>query len=432
MIFLQLGVVMSYSYSRFRLSQLKLLLFLSLFIFMAWLMLGIVSVNAANCPKQVKEGNSAWQKTAMQACGQKVNFHAWGGADAINDYLGWVAGQVQEIYGVELNHIKISNTADSVQIVLAEKGANKNKDGAVDLIWINGENFRKMKMEGLLKGPFAEDLPNFKYVDVENKPTTINDFTVPTQGYESPWGMAQLVFIYDSSKVKKLPHTMTDFLALAKGDAGRLTYPAPPNFLGVTFLKQALIELISDQEKLKIAPGADADSVSAPLWQYLDLLHPNLWQKGKNFPKDSRAQSQLLADGEIYFSLAFNPNDASSSIARETLPDTVRTFILTKGTIGNTHFVAIPYNAKAQAGAQMVANFLLSPEAQSRKANPEIWGDPTVLSLKKLPSAKRKLFEILPLGVATLTAEELSRVLPEPHPEWSNYLREQWLIRYGS
>ena len=51
------------------------------------------------------------------------------------------------------------------------------------------------------------------------------------------------------------------------------------------------------------------------------------------------------------------------------------------GTIGNTHFVAIPYNSSAKEGAQVVANFLLSPEAQARKLDPTVWGDPTVLGL---------------------------------------------------
>lgn len=53
--------------------------------------------------------------------------------------------------------------------------------------------------------------------------------------------------------------------------------------------------------------------------------------------------------------------------AKGHLRDTVRTYVLSGGTIGNTHFVAIPYNAHAREGARVVANFLLSPEAQARK-----------------------------------------------------------------
>ncbi len=61
-------------------------------------------------------------------------------------------------------------------------------------MWINGENFAAMKRDGLLGEPFTQDLPNFKWVDTVNKPTTLIDFSVPTDGLEAPWGMAQLTF----------------------------------------------------------------------------------------------------------------------------------------------------------------------------------------------------------------------------------------------
>ena len=90
---------------------------------------------------------------------------------------------------------------------------------------------------------------------------------------------------------------------------------------------------------------------------------------------------QLLADGEVDIIFAFNPSEASSAIAAGELPDTVRSFTFPGGTLANTHFVAIPYNAAAKAGALVLADFLLSPEAQARKQDPKVWGDPTVLAM---------------------------------------------------
>ena len=130
--------------------------------------------------------------------------------------------------------------------------------------------------------------------------------------------------------------------------------------------------------------------------------------------------------------ITFNPGAASSEIAQGNLPETVRTFVLEGGTIGNTHFVAIPYNAPAKAGAMVFADFLLSPEAQLEKEKPEVWGDPTVLALEKLPPEAREAFETLPRGVATLGPAQLGAVLPEPHPDWVAYLEREWLRRYGS
>ena len=108
------------------------------------------------------------------------------------------------------------------------------------------------------------------------------------------------------------------------------------------------------------------------------------WRQGRQFPESGSAQRQLLADGEIDVSISFNPSEASTSIANGLLPGSVRTLVLDRGTIGNTSFVAIPYNAANKDGALIVANFLLEPEAQARAQDPRVLGTSTVLDLARL------------------------------------------------
>ena len=79
----------------------------------------------------------------------------------------------------------------------------------------------------------------------------------------------------------------------------------------------------------------------------------------------------------------------------------------------------------------MLANFLMSPEAQLRKQDPEIWGDPTVLAMDKLSDEDRESFGALDLGVATLGPAELGPTLNEPHASWMTELEKEWLRRYG-
>jgi len=119
----------------------------------------------------------------------------------------------------------------------------------------------------------------------------------------------------------------------------------------------------------------DFDAVTASLWAYLDELHPNLRGGGRTWPVSGEATLQLLDDGEVDIALSFNPNEASAAVRSGQLPESVRTYVFDEGTIGNTHFVTIPWNASSAAGAMVVADFLLSPKAQIRKADPEFWGD---------------------------------------------------------
>jgi putative spermidine/putrescine transport system substrate-binding protein len=99
------------------------------------------------------------------------------------------------------------------------------------------------------------------------------------------------------------------------------------------------------------------------------------------------------------------------------------------GTLNNTHYVAVPFNSPNKAGAQVVANFLESPEAQIEKQDPNGWGDLTALDVDRLPEdAREDLSETE--GKATLPADELQENrVPEARSEWLLALEDGWQER---
>ena len=374
---------------------------------------------------------SDWSAVLEGAEGQTVYWNAWGGSTTTNDFIDWVGERVEQDYGVRLEHVKLTDTADAVTRVLSEKQAGELSDGAVDMIWINGANFASMKDAGLLFGPFAEDLPNWSIVDVEGK-TVQTDFTIPVDGYESPWAMAQVVFMYDTADIDGPLTSMDALLEWSSNNPGRFTYPQPPDFLGTTFLKQALVDLLEDPSVLLNPVDEDSYAdVTAPLWTFLDALTPNLWRQGRAYPTTGPSQLQLIADGEVDLAISFSPGEATAAIANSQLPNTVRTFVLDKGTIGNASFVAIPFNSGSKEGAMVIANFLLSPEAQLRAQDPSILGYGTVLNMAALDAPDRAKFDALELGIATLSPADLGRVQDEPHPSWMTRITSDWQSRYG-
>ena len=397
-------------------------------------LLAVAIVFAAPAPVAAQTPDPKnWDAVLSAARGQTVYFHAWGGVQRINDYIAWAGRTVKERHGVSLVHVKVTDTANAVSKILAEKAAGRVDGGTVDLVWINGENFVALKDAGmLLDRPWATKLPNYRFVDEAGKPTVLTDFTVPVDGREAPWGMAKLVFFHDTAVLADPPKSMAALLAWAKADPGRFTYPQPPDFIGSTFLKQALYELAPDPAVLaRPADDETFEKATAPLFAWLDELTPHLWRKGRAYPQNYTALRQLLADSEVDITFAFNPADASNAIANNELPDTVRSYVFDAGTMANSHFLAIPFNASAKAGAMVLANFLMSPEAQARKQDPNVWGDPTVLDVAALDEADRKRFAALELGVATLPPEKLGLALLEPHTSWLKRLESEWARRYG-
>ena len=391
--------------------------------------LSLAALSGLTATGALRAASIDWAAVQRDARGQTVYFNAWGGSEQINAYLQWAAAELKSAHGVQLNHVKLADTAEMVRRVRAEKAAGRS-DGSADLVWINGENFLAMKREGLLHGPFAEQLPNFQWVDTVGKPTTRIDFSEPVEGMEAAWGMAQLTFYADSARVGDPPRDAAALQRWARSRPGRFTYPRPPAFHGTTFLKQLLTDLSDDRTALT-RPFSDQSfaALTAPLWRYLDELHPQLWRQGRQFPASTTQIRQMLADGELDIGLTFNPNDAANQIASGTLPATVTSFQWRGGTIGNTHFLAIPFNARAKAGAMVVANFLQSPAAQARKADIQVWGDPTVLAVERLPAAERERFKAL--ASVPGAVRDGAPVLPEPHGSWVAPLEAEWRRRYG-
>lgn len=362
--------------------------------------------------------NPQWQQTLEEAKGQTVYFNAWGGSPEINAYLVWAGQELAREYQVKLVQVKVDDIAQSVSQLLANKQAGKRSGGPIDLLWVNGENFKALKEQGLLGSPFTRELPNMALVD-GTLPVS-EDFTVPVEGLEAPWGIGQLNLMVNGEEVSPLPTSAAALLTWSKAHPGRFTYPKPPQFHGSSFLKQILLELTPDPAPLyREATESDFAKVTAPLWAWLDELHPTLWRKGKLFPTSAAETRQLLDDGELAMAISFNPQEAQSAVQNGTLPPNVVAVAMAKGALTNSHFLAIPFNANARAGAKVVANFLLSPAAQERKAEPAFWGDPSVLRADALPATQQQAPALRFKSVA------------EPHPSWQLRLEAAWAERYG-
>ena len=368
--------------------------------------------------------DDSWQQIARQARGQTVWFNAWGGDPAVNRYLDWVSAEVKRDYAIDLRIVHIADAADTVKRLQTEARAGRKHHGSVDLLWVNGENFRTLKTANLLQTGWAETLPNWRYVDTRQP--VREDFSLLTEGAESPWGSAQLTFIARRTQTPTPPDSPEALLTFAAAHRGEVTYPRPPDFTGTAFLEQLLMTLTERPEALRRPPEPQTfAAVTAPLWRYLDRLHPLLWREGRDFPASPARMDAMLATGTLRLSLTFNPLHARQKAVSGELPKDSYGFGFERGMLGNVHFVTIPANARAPAGARVVANFLLSPAAQLRKSDPAVWGDPSVLNPQSLPDDQRQALQ-------ARAPQNPPPVLAEPHAAWVDALEQEWLRRYGT
>jgi putative spermidine/putrescine transport system substrate-binding protein len=329
----------------------------------------------------------------------------WRGDPSVNRYVDtWVAPRLAQRFGVTLNAVP-GQGADLVNTLVVERDVHR-RTGTIDLVWINGETFFNLRREGLLYGPWAGRLPNAADVDSAS-PLIARDFEQVPDGYESPWGTVQFALFYDTVRTPHPPETYEALARWIHEHPGRFTYDQ--QFTGLTFIKGLMYALNGGVARFQ--GGFDSVRYAAArdrTFAWLERVRPDLWRGGVTYPQDIAQLDRLFANGEVDFAMSNNQNDLVTNTRSGIFPPTARGLVLHDGTIANTHYVGIPFNAPNPAGAMVVANFLLSHEAQDEKAKPEVWADGTVL---KGDTATHQY------------------AVPEVAPEYSIHLQDDWRAR---
>ncbi|WP_059103047.1 ABC transporter substrate-binding protein [Shouchella shacheensis] len=368
-----------------------------------------------------------WSEIEELAAGTTVNLFMWGGDDGINRYIDeWVTPRLEEEHDITLRRTPL-DTPEILQKLLVEKQANQ-ENGTIDMIWLNGENFKNAKENELLAQPFVEKLPNYQtYIDGEN-PAFLTDFGTATEGLEAPWGRVQFVFFYDSAKIDSPPATIEEFVTWIQENPGRFTYPEASDFTGNAFLRHMLYYATNDQLYTQDFDEAMITEQAEPMWEQLRELKPALWREGETYPATLTDLDRLYSQGEVWMTMGYNEARAEQLIESGTFPETTRSFVLDVGSIGNTHFLSIPFNSPNKEGALVTINGLLSPEAQLEKLKPDGWGENTVLSLDLLSDEQREQLETIERGESVLAEEVLEEAfLPELDSNYVDWLKEHWV-----
>jgi len=383
--------------------------------------------------KQTAAAPVNFDAAKKSAAGKTVNFYGWGGDQNINQWIDTIlAPTLKEKYDVSLVRVPM-DIGDILSKLMGEKQAGVNS-GDIDVVWINGENFYAAKTAGFLYGPIIDKIENYaRYIDAGATDSNF-DFGVAVEGMEVPYGKAQLVFIADSAVLPGFPASAGELLELAKRNPGRLTYPAPPNFTGSAFVRNIISDIVGFDAFFN-APSDEQGlyAVIKPALDYLAALKPYLWQKGETYPRDNIALDSMYADGLALMTMNYTPFHAAQRIAAGQFPPTSRTFVFDRGNIGNTHYVAVPYNAPNKDAALVLINHIISAEMQISKYDTKNWGDLPIFDINRLNQAERSLLDGIDNGVgilspAELQAKRISEVQAEKVPVidrlWYRYILE--------
>lgn len=357
----------------------------------------LLTFNLTGCSNENQVNNknildSSYEEILEGAKGSTVSFYGYGGDEVMNKWFdNYVIPQMKEKYSIKVKRVGM-DIENILNQLISEKQAGSSK-GVIDVVWINGENFKNARENELLFGPFASKLENFKkYVNTESEDIN-TDFGTSVDGMEAPWGKAQFAIVKDSSKISQNITNAKQLKEVVKNYPGKFTYPALPDFTGSAFVRNIIYDIVGyenvanlpeDEEKVK--------EVIQPAMDYLNEIKPYLWNQGKTYPQTASQLDNMYSDNEVYFNMTYSPNGVVSRIQSGEFSKDTEILKFDKGNISNTHFLAIPNNSQNKGGAMVLIDFLMSIDAQSSKSDIKNWGDITVLDKNKMNDKEKSKF----------------------------------------
>jgi putative spermidine/putrescine transport system substrate-binding protein len=370
--------------------------------------------------------NSEWKKILKEANGQTVNWYMWGGGAKINTYVNeYLAAEAKKL-GVTLNQVKLNGTAEAVNKVLGEKQAGNTTSGAVDMIWINGENFATGVQAKIWSCDWATKLPNAKFVDWTSSAVN-SDFGLPVNGCEAPWATASAGLVYDSKAISKASaSSLESFIAWVKAHPGQFTYPAPPDFNGSMTVRRLFYYANGGYSNfLGTFDQAKFDAGMAKTATFLNDLKPYLWRKGATYPATIGDLEKLYANGEVAAYFNYGALSSWTNVDSGLFPKSTRTGTFKEGMIGNISYLTIPFNSPNKAGAQVIANIATSPAAQLKMQKDGIIGSPVLqMNLTTLSATYRSL-PVHPSGTSPATLAKNAN--PELTSAWLRAIDAGWI-----
>ncbi len=260
-----------------------------------------------------------WDQVLADAKGQTVQLWMYGGDDQGNAYVDDILAPAVAEYGVTLERVPVTDTRDALNRVFTELQAGRS-DGTVDLIWVNGDNFRTGREADAWLCGWTDLLPSMANTDPAD-PLLESDFGTPVDGCEAPWHKAQFTLVYDADTVTEPPTTMAEVLDWAEANPGRFTYPAPPDFTGSVFVREVLASVSGGADEVPATFSQAAfDELSPALYDRLSELAPSLWRGGDTYPANEAELGQLFADGQVDMTMTYGPATLTDLVADGTYP----------------------------------------------------------------------------------------------------------------
>ncbi len=374
--------------------------------------LSMMSCQVADILTGEKTPDKDWDLIVDSAKNTTVNLYV---TKADEEMRAWLSSKyykhLMETYNIELN-VKILSFED-IMYTLEVDVLNEEKNGELDLLLLQDDEFRKFNEKQFLYPDIADKVLNLKD-NINVLELDVNsEHGYPLDGLGVAFARTQFVLMFDEDVLETYPIDTTELLEFAKENPDTFTYPNPmTDETGGEFIRTVIYELIGQEKMETLFLGeiteAELEIMIKPALDYLKRLDAYILKDEGIYFKSIESVDQAFKDGLLYFSMSQDFAYAVDAINNETYPDGARSFIFENGTIMDTMYFAVPMNASNKTGAIVAINEMLSIQLQLDKYTPSNWGNLPIVDLNLMNESDAASFGKASVKRNTVRVEELA------------------------
>lgn len=283
-----------------------------------------------------------------------------------------------------------------------------HKDAGADLI--DGGFVQQLGSAGLLYKATDALIPNL--ADVGRSVVAAGKGGIPYRA-------SSVLLAYNSTNVPTPPKTLDELLAWIKSHPGKFTYNVPSGGgSGYAFVQTVVDKYLSNADRKTLT--LSANQALQPKWvaglETLRSLNKFTYGQNGTYPANNAETLKDLSTGLVDMGTVWSDMFASAKKAG-TMPANVKvTQIANPPFTGGAAYLGIPRTSKNATAARLLANWLLSPEAQNLIVGGTLNGMPVIPVSMLDPTLRAGLTGV---DVANLRAGYLSANANDLKSAWA-------------
>ncbi len=325
------------------------------------------------------EGQSkAWEAVVDSARDTEVSLVSSIGEPGESWLSGGLAAQMASTQEITLV-LRGASVKEAHSELIVDRDVEQ-REGAYDLMIVDGPTAEAMLREELLYGDFLSKLPKYQE-NIHPKDALfarVGDTENP--GAIVPINQSRFYMVYDEERTYEPPSSYASLFETIADSRGQFLLPDPMDPVGSHFYLAYLQGTLGTENLVRAREEGELAALVEPNLGTLRALKPMLHPVAEGTFVDMETIDRLFRAGEVLFTYALDLDRVDEMVGEDRYPMDARAFVLSEGSTGEALYAVIPMNSTNKSGAMVVIDTMLSGTVQADMLQPRNWGKLPVIN----------------------------------------------------